>query len=186
MEITRAHLVEATAGREKGKLLYVLDDDNIREDAPYYDLTVLAAKCTARRMVPDYISARVMRELKGDVYPCMGCRSFLTPDRSFVKGNLAKAGNYHEGEHRYYGRFNQGVVTINLVDAALSSGKDMEKFWEILEERLELCHRAGVPLSDEELRERANQWEIRHGGRTPRVAMQLVEQLAGQWAPDQS
>jgi ribonucleoside-triphosphate reductase len=92
-------------------------------------------------MVPDYISAKKMRELKGDVYPCMGCRSFLTPDRSYVKGNLANAGNYQEGAHRYYGRFNQGVVTINLVDAALSSGKDMDKFWEILEERLELCHR---------------------------------------------
>ena len=93
-------------------------------------------------MVPDYISAKKMKELKGDVYPCMGCRSFLTPDRSWSKGNLANAGNYKEGEHRYYGRFNQGVVTINLVDAALSSGKDMDKFWEILEERLELCHRA--------------------------------------------
>ena len=124
------------------KLLYVLDEDNITEDSPYYYLTELAAQCTAKRMVPDYISAKKMKELKGDVYPCMGCRSFLTPDRSYTKGNLANAGNYHEGEHRYYGRFNQGVVTINLVDAALSSGKDMDKFWEILEDRLELCHRA--------------------------------------------
>ena len=124
------------------KLLYVLDEDNIAEGTPYYYLTELAAKCTAKRMVPDYISAKKMRELKGDVYPCMGCRSFLTPDRSYTKGNLANAGNYHEGEHRYYGRFNQGVVTINLVDVALSSGKDMDRFWEILEERLELCHRA--------------------------------------------
>ncbi len=124
------------------KLLYVLDEDNIAEGTPYYYLTELAAKCTAKRMVTDYISAKKMRELKGDVYPCMGCRSFLTPDRSYTKGNLANAGNYHEGEHRYYGRFNQGVVTINLVDVALSSGKDMDRFWEILEERLELCHRA--------------------------------------------
>ena len=133
------------------KLLYVLDEDNIHEDSPYRELTVLAARCTSKRMVPDYISAKLMRELKGDVYPCMGCRSFLTPDRSFVKGNLSRAGNYHEGEHRYYGRFNQGVVTINLVDAALSSGKDMDRFWEILEERLELCHRA-LRLRHERLR----------------------------------
>ena len=124
------------------KLLYVLDEDNITEDSPYFYLTELAARCTAKRMVPDYISAKKMRELKGDVYPCMGCRSFLTPDRSWSKGNIANAQNYVEGQHRYYGRFNQGVVTINLVDAALSSGKDMDRFWEILEERLELCHRA--------------------------------------------
>ena len=124
------------------KLLYVLDEDNVSEGSKYFYLTELAAQCTAKRMVPDYISAKKMRELKGDVYPCMGCRSFLTPDRSWGKGNLANAGNYHEGEHRYYGRFNQGVVTINLVDAALSSEKDMDRFWEILEDRLELCHRA--------------------------------------------
>ena len=124
------------------KLLYVLDENNVTPESPYYYLTELAARCTAKRMVPDYISAKKMKELKGDVYPCMGCRSFLTPDRSWAKGNLANAKNYKEGEHRYYGRFNQGVVTINLVDAALSSGKDMDRFWEILEERLELCHRA--------------------------------------------
>ena len=124
------------------KLIYVLDEDNITPDAPYYYLTELAAKCTAKRMVPDYISAKKMRELKGDVYTCMGCRSFLTPDRSYVKGNLANAGNYHEGEHKYYGRFNQGVVTINLVDVALSSGGNFEKFWKIFDERLALCHKA--------------------------------------------
>ena len=124
------------------KLIYVLDEDNITPDAPYYYLTELAAKCTAKRMVPDYISAKKMRELKGDVYTCMGCRSFLTPDRSYVKGNLANAGNYHEGEHKYYGRFNQGVVTVNLVDIGLSARKDLNRFWEIFDERMELCHRA--------------------------------------------
>jgi len=124
------------------KLIYVLDDDNITEDAPYYYLTELAAKCTARRMVPDYISAKKMRELKGDVYTCMGCRSFLTPDRSYVKGNLANAGNFKEGTHKYYGRFNQGVVTVNLVDIGLSAHKDMDRFRKIFDERMELCHRA--------------------------------------------
>lgn len=126
------------------KLIYVLDEDNIYPDSKYYDLTRLAAKCTAKRMVPDYISAKVMRELKGEVYPCMGCRSFLTPDEFTDKGigNIANAKNYTEGKHRYYGRFNQGVVTINLVDVACSSGKNMDKFWQILDERLELCHRA--------------------------------------------
>ena len=124
------------------KLIYVLDEDNITLDAPYYYLTELAAKCTAKRMVPDYISAKKMRELKGDVYTCMGCRSFLTPDRSYVKGNLANAGNYREGERKYYGRFNQGVVTVNLVDIGLSARKDMNRFWEIFDERMELCHRA--------------------------------------------
>ena len=124
------------------KLIYVLDEDNITPDAPYYYLTELAAKCTAKRMVPDYISAKKMRELKGDVYTCMGCRSFLTPDRSYLKGNLANAGNYHEGEHKYYGRFNQGVVTVNLVDIGLSARKDLNRFWEIFDERMELCHRA--------------------------------------------
>ena len=124
------------------KLIYVLDDDNITEDAPYYYLTELAAKCTARRMVPDYISAKKMRELKGDVYTCMGCRSFLTPDRSYVKGNLANAGNFKEGTRKYYGRFNQGVVTVNLVDIGLSAHKDMDKFRKIFDERMELCHRA--------------------------------------------
>ena len=126
------------------KLIYVLDEDNIHQDSKYYYLTELAAKCTAKRMVPDYISAKLMKELKGDVYPCMGCRSFLTPDDFTDKGigNVANALNYKEGRHRYYGRFNQGVVTINLVDVACSSDKDMNKFWEILEERLELCHKA--------------------------------------------
>ena len=126
------------------KLIYVLDEDNIHEDSKYYYLTELAAKCTAKRMVPDYISAKVMRQLKdGDIYTCMGCRSFLTVDRcSEVKGNVANAGNYEEGKHKYYGRFNQGVVTINLVDVALSSGGDFESFWKILDERLDLCYRA--------------------------------------------
>ena len=126
------------------KLIYVLEEDNIHEDSPYYYLTKLAAKCTARRMVPDYISEKKMLELKGDVYPCMGCRSFLTPDRftDAGVGNIANAGNYVPGKHKYYGRFNQGVVTINLPDVALSSGGNIEKFWTIFEERLELCHRA--------------------------------------------
>ena len=126
------------------KLIYVLEEDNIHNDSPYYYLTQLAAKCTARRMVPDYISEKKMLELKGDVYPCMGCRSFLTPDRftDAGVGNIANAGNYVPGKHKYYGRFNQGVVTINLPDVALSSGGNIEKFWTIFEERLELCHRA--------------------------------------------
>ena len=126
------------------KLIYVLEEDNIHDDSPYYYLTQLAAKCTARRMVPDYISEKKMLELKGDVYPCMGCRSFLTPDRftDAGVGNIANAGNYVPGKHKYYGRFNQGVVTINLPDVALSSGGNIEKFWTVFEERLELCHRA--------------------------------------------
>ena len=126
------------------KLIYVLEEDNIHDDSPYYYLTQLAAKCTARRMVPDYISEKKMLELKGDVYPCMGCRSFLTPDRftDAGVGNIANAGNYVPGTHKYYGRFNQGVVTINLPDVALSSGGHIEKFWTTFEERLELCHRA--------------------------------------------
>ena len=115
------------------KLIYVLDEDNIREGTRYWDLTKLAAQCTARRMVPDYISAKKMKELKGDVYPCMGCRSFLTPDTEGLGEN---------GKHKYYGRFNQGVVTVNLVDIACSSGRDMDKFWEIFDERMDLCHRA--------------------------------------------
>ena len=126
------------------KLIYVLEEDNITEDSPYWYLTRLAAQCTAKRMVPDYISEKMMLELKGDVYVCMGCRSFLTPDR-FTEagvGNIANAGNYEEGKRKYYGRFNQGVVTINLVDVALSSGKDMDKFWQIFNERLDLCYRA--------------------------------------------
>ena len=127
------------------KLIYVLDEDNIEEGTPYFELTKLAAKCTAKRMVPDYISAKIMKQLKnGNVYTCMGCRSFLTPDR-FTKagiGNIAKAKNYVEGKERYYGRFNQGVVTINLVDVACSADGDMLRFWTILDERLELCHRA--------------------------------------------
>ena len=126
------------------KLIYTLEEDNIHEDAPYWYLTELAAKCTAWRMVPDYISEKKMKELKGDVYTCMGCRSFLTPDRFTDAGigNVANAGNYEPGKHKYYGRFNQGVVTINLPDVALSSGGNTEKFWQIFEERLELCHKA--------------------------------------------
>ena len=123
------------------KLLYVLDEDNVYENSPYFYLTELAARCTAKRLVPDYISAKMMRKLKqGDVYPCMGCRSFLTPDR-FHK-NISKAWNYEEGKNKYYGRWNQGVVTINLPDVACASYGDEEKFCTIFEERLELCHRA--------------------------------------------
>ena len=130
------------------KLLYVLEEDNMNPKGKYYYLTKLAAKCTAKRMVPDYISEKVMKEYKinekgvGECYPCMGCRSFLTPDRSMSLGNIAKAKNYKEGVGKYYGRFNQGVVTINLPDIALTSGKDMDLFWKIFDERLELCHRA--------------------------------------------
>ena len=127
------------------KLIYVLEEDNIHEDSKYWYLTKLAAECTAKRMVPDYISEKKMKELKkGDVYTCMGCRSFLTPDRFTDNqvGNIAHARNYVPGKHKYYGRFNQGVVTINLVDIALSAQKNEEKFWEIFDERLELCHRA--------------------------------------------
>jgi ribonucleoside-triphosphate reductase len=118
------------------KLLYVLEEDNIHEDSKYYYLTELACKCTAKRMVPDYISEKMMKQYKvdangnGQCFPCMGCRSFLTP---YVD---------EDGKPKYYGRFNQGVVTINLVDVALSSDKDMDLFWDIFEERLELCHRA--------------------------------------------
>ena len=134
------------------KLIYVLEEDNIREDSPYFYLTQLAAKCTAKRMVPDYISEKKMRELKlskgetegnGDCYTCMGCRSFLTPDRSGNGyDNVANAGNYEPGKPKYYGRFNQGVVTISLPDVALSSHGDVAKFWEIFDERLELCYKA--------------------------------------------
>ena len=127
------------------KLIYVLEEDNITEGSRYYELTRLAAKCTAKRMVPDYISEKIMKQLKkGDVYTCMGCRSFLTPDRftDAHVGNVANAGNYVEGQHKYYGRFNQGVVTVNLVDIGLSAGGDLERFWEIFDERMELCHRA--------------------------------------------
>lgn len=126
------------------KLIYALDENNIYPESEYFYLTKLSAECTAKRMVPDYISAKVMRELKGDVYPCMGCRSFLTPDRFTDAGigNVANAGNYISGKHRYYGRWNQGVVTLNLPDVALSSGGDFNKFWDILDERLELCYRA--------------------------------------------
>ena len=126
------------------KLLYVLEEDNIKKGSKYWYLTELAAKCTAKRMVPDYISEKVMLESKinqfgeGDCYPCMGCRSFLTPWKT--PGNPSKALNYVEGKGKYYGRFNQGVVTINLVDIALSSGRNLETFWEIYEKRLELCH----------------------------------------------
>ena len=136
------------------KLIYVLEDDNVKEGTPYWYLTELAAKCTAKRMVPDYISEKMMLELKGDVYTCMGCRSFLTPDRftDAGVGNISNAGNYVPGKHRYYGRFNQGVVTVNLVDIAMSavraagdgSSEDMRmaKFWEIFDERMDICHRA--------------------------------------------
>ena len=130
------------------KLLYVLEEDNIRPKSKYYYLTKLAAKCTAKRMVPDYISEKVMKELKknelgeGDCYPCMGCRSFLTPDRTISLGNIAKAKNYVPNKGKYYGRFNQGVVTLNLVDVALSSDKDMDTFWKLMDDRLEVCHRA--------------------------------------------
>jgi ribonucleoside-triphosphate reductase len=134
------------------KLIYVLEEDNVDEGSEYFYLTKLAAKCTAKRMVPDYISEKKMREYKlskgevegqGDVYVAMGCRSFLTPDRSGNGfDNVANAGNYEPGKPKYYGRFNQGVVTINLVDVALSSYGDPDKFWAIFEERLELCHRA--------------------------------------------
>ena len=132
------------------KLIYVLEEDNITEDSKFWYLTKLAAKCTAKRMVPDYISEKKMKELKlskgetpghGDVYTCMGCRSFLTPDRSGNGwNNVANAGNYEPGKPKYYGRFNQGVVTINLVDVALSSGGALDKFWQIFDERLELCY----------------------------------------------
>ena len=134
------------------KLIYVLEDDNIREGTPYFYLTKLAAKCTAKRMVPDYISEKKMMEYKlskgetegnGDVFTCMGCRSFLTPDRSGTGwNNVANAQNYVPGKPKYYGRFNQGVVTINLPDVALSSGGEPDKFWKIFDERLELCHHA--------------------------------------------
>ena len=126
------------------KLIYVLEEDNIEKGAPYYYLTELAAKCTAKRMVPDYISEKIMFELKGDTYPAMGCRSFLTPDRFTENGlgNIANALNYEPNKHKYYGRFNQGVVTINLVDVACSSNKNVDAFWKLFDERLELCHRA--------------------------------------------
>lgn len=126
------------------KLIYILSENNVRKGSQYWDLTRLAAKCTAKRLVPDYISEKKMLELKGDVYVCMGCRSFLTPDRFTDNGigNIAKAKNYEPGKHKYYGRFNQGVVTINLPDVALSSGGDFDRFWDIFAERLELCHKA--------------------------------------------
>ena len=123
------------------KLIYVLEEDNIHEDSKYWYITELAAKCTAKRLVPDYISEKKIKELKkGDCYPCMGCRSFLTPDRT--TSNLAKAKNYKKDKTKYYGRFNQGVVTLNLVDVACSSGKDIDKFWNVLDDRLQLCYRA--------------------------------------------
>lgn len=121
------------------KLIYTLDENNIYEDSKYYYLTKLAAKCTAKRMVPDYVSAKIMKEYKGKVFPSMGCRSWLTVDRT--KTNLANAYNWVKGD-KYYGRWNQGVVTINLVDVALSSNKDMGQFWDILDLRLDMCHRA--------------------------------------------
>ena len=131
------------------KLIYVLEEDNVREGSKYWELTKLAAKCTAKRMVPDYISEKKMLELKvdkngeGHCYTCMGCRSFLTPDRSGNGfDNVAQAKNYDPSKPKYYGRFNQGVVTINLPDVALSADRDMAKFWDIFDERLELCHRA--------------------------------------------
>ena len=134
------------------KLIYVLEEDNVYEDSKYYYLTQMAAKCTARRLVPDYISEKKMKEYKlskgekegeGDTFTCMGCHSFLTPDRSGNGfNNVARAKNYEPNKPKYYGRFNQGVVTINLPDVALSAGRDMDKFWKIFDERLELCHRA--------------------------------------------
>lgn len=126
------------------KLIYVTEKDNITENSPYWYLTKLAAECSAKRLVPDYISEKMMLELKHDVYTCMGCRSFLTPDRFTDKGigNIADAKNYEPNKHKYYGRFNQGVVTISLPDIAFSSEGDMDKFWELFEERTELCHKA--------------------------------------------
>ena len=125
------------------KLIYVLEEDNITEGSKYWYLTELAAKCTSKRLVPDYISEKMMLELKGDVYTCMGCRSFLTVDRFTDKvGNIANAKNFDPNKHKYYGRFNQGVVTISLPDIAFSSDGDFDKFWEIFEERTELCHKA--------------------------------------------
>lgn len=125
------------------KLIYVLEEDNISEESQYWYLTKLAAECTSKRLVPDYISEKMMLELKGDVYTCMGCRSFLTVDRFSDKvGNISNAKNFDSNEHKYYGRFNQGVVTISLPDIALSSDGDFEKFWKIFDERTELCHKA--------------------------------------------
>ena len=122
------------------KLIYVLQEDNVTKDSKYFYLTELAAKCTAKRLVPDYISEKIMLENKGDVFPPMGCRSFVVYDGGLP--NIAKAKNYKPNEHKYYGHFNQGVITINLPDVALSSHKDVGKFWLILDERLELCHKA--------------------------------------------
>lgn len=125
------------------KLIYILEEDNITEDSKYWYLTELAAECSSKRLVPDYISEKMMLELKGDVYTCMGCRSFLTVDRFTDKvGNIANAKNFNPNKHKYYGRFNQGVVTISLPDIAFSSDGDFDKFWEIFEERTELCHKA--------------------------------------------
>ena len=125
------------------KLIYVLEDDNIHEGDEYFYLTKLAIECSAKRLVPDYISEKVMRELKGDVYAVMGCRSALTPDDGTCNnGNIANAKNYFEGQHKYYGRFNQGVVTLNLPDVAFSSKGDIDRFWELMDERTELCHKA--------------------------------------------
>jgi ribonucleoside-triphosphate reductase len=121
------------------KLLYVLEEDNIHENSQYWYLTKLAAKCTAKRFVPDYISEKIMLENKNECYPCMGCRSFLTPDRTIE--NISNCNNYVKG-HKYYGRFNQGVVTINLPDIALSSGRNFDRFWKLFDERTELCHKA--------------------------------------------
>ena len=123
------------------KLIYVLDENNITEDSEYWYLTVLAAKCTAKRLVPDYISSKMMKKLKGDIFPSMGCRSFLSPDNG-TNDNISNAKDYVPNEHKYYGRFNEGVVTLNLVDVALSSGKNENLFWKILEDRLNLCHKA--------------------------------------------
>lgn len=125
------------------KLIYVLEEDNIKENSTYWYLTKLAAECSSKRLVPDYISEKIMLELKGDVYTCMGCRSFLTVDRFSDKvGNISNAKNFDPRNHKYYGRFNQGVVTISLPDVALSSNGDFDKFWDIFEERTELCHKA--------------------------------------------
>ena len=126
------------------KLLYFLEEDNTYENSKYFWLTKLAAKCSAKHLTPDYISEKKMLELKGDIYPCMGCRSFLTPDRFTDAGigNIANAKNYVPGKHKYYGRFNQGVVTVNLPFVAMDSGRDLDAFWKEFDETLELCHRA--------------------------------------------
>ena len=123
-----------------------MDENNAYEGSKYYYLTKMSAECIAGNMVPDIISEKIMLKLKGDVYPCMGCRSFLTPDRFTDTniGNIAKAKNYNPNKHKYYGRFNQGVYTVNLVDIACASGRDMDKFWKIFDEKMQIAHKANV------------------------------------------